>query len=168
MRVMDLDHEVGDRKLQLMRPQSSGVIARSKPMTHTEEEKDVRRLADDERAALEERWRKRGMLDAFAVKECHHRWHGATLIWLARHIDIALASLFEREADEFTAPLNCGPIVQFIPHDVQRSAACRSISSPGFSQLRSIKARRLLVDKGESQRLAYTSGFASRSFSPFS
>src|SRR5262252_5199184 len=125
---MDLDHEIRDGKLELVRPQPSGIIARCEPVTHAEEEKDVCGLADEERATFEERRRERRMPDALAIEERHHRWHAATLIRLARYIDIALAGLFERKADKFAAPLNCRPIVQLISHDDQRSAACWSIS----------------------------------------
>jgi hypothetical protein len=41
-------------------------------MTHAEEEKDVRRLADDELAALEEWRREWRMLDTLAVEKSHH------------------------------------------------------------------------------------------------
>src|SRR5260370_30006941 len=70
--IMDLDHEVGDRELQLVCPQTPGIAARRKPMTHAKEEKDICRLPDDELPALEERrggWR---TPDAPALKHPPH------------------------------------------------------------------------------------------------
>ncbi len=67
--VVDLDDEVGDRELQLVRPQPHGLVARREPMARAEKEQDVRGLADDELAALEERRRERRMLDALAVEK---------------------------------------------------------------------------------------------------
>jgi|SRR5580704_3814725 len=137
MCVVDFDHEVGDRKLQLMRPKSPGLVARRKPMTRTEEEKDVRGLADDELAVLEEWRREWRMLHALAIKKSHDRRHAAALVRRARHIDIARANFFKRKANEFAAPLNCGPIVQLIRHGDQPSAARWSIPQAPLPALRS-------------------------------
>jgi hypothetical protein len=57
MRIVNFDHQVGDRKLQLMRPEFSGLVLRRQPMPLAEEEQDVRDLSDDAVAGLEERRR---------------------------------------------------------------------------------------------------------------
>src|ERR1700674_27558 len=123
MCVVDFDHEVGDPKLQLMRPKPPGLVARRKPMTRAEQEKDIRRLADDELAVLEKRRREWRMLHALAIEKSHNRRHAAALVRLARHIDIARANFFERQANEFPAPLTAArwPIPQ-VPLPVLRSS----------------------------------------------
>src|SRR5215468_3492254 len=88
-------------------------------MTHAEEQQNVRRLANDELAALEEWRREWRMVDALAIKHSHHRGHTAASIRLARDINVAFAKLFEHQADELSASLNGGPIVQLIPHGGQ-------------------------------------------------
>ncbi len=109
--IVNLDQQVGDRKLQLMRPQSSGITARRKAVTHAEEEKDIRRLANEELAAPEERRREWRMLDALAVEKRHHRRHAAALGRLARHIDVWRAHLLERDTHKFATPLDFRPVV---------------------------------------------------------
>src|SRR5262249_46415052 len=104
-----------DRELQLVGPQPHGFVAGREPVACAEKEKDVRGLADDELAALEERRRERRMLDAFAVEKGHHCGHAAPA-WLACHVDIARGALLERQADKLTAPLYRGPVVQFVAH----------------------------------------------------
>src|SRR5215211_3998951 len=59
MRVVDLDHEVGDGELQLMRPQPSRFVAWRQPKPRAEIKQDIGGLGDDELAGLEEWWRER-------------------------------------------------------------------------------------------------------------
>src|ERR1700730_19008005 len=87
-------------------------------MTRAEKEKDVRGLADDELAALEEGGRERWMLDALTVEKGHH-CRDAAPAGLARHVDIVRAALLERKANKLAAPLYCGPVVQFVAHSSQ-------------------------------------------------
>ena len=72
MGIVDLDHEVGDGELELMDPQPPRLGARRKGMAGAEKQQNVRRLADHELPAFEERRRERRMLDARAVKQAHH------------------------------------------------------------------------------------------------
>src|SRR5262245_2051063 len=104
MGVVDLDHEVGDGKLQLMGPQASGLVAGNKPKPWAEVEQDVRGLGDDELAGLEERRRERGTLRARVVEQLLHRGYAA-FAGTARHVDVVGARLFQRQADELAATL---------------------------------------------------------------
>src|SRR5205807_462986 len=132
MGVVALDHEVSDRKLQLVGPQPPRFAPRRKSMTHSEEQQDVRGLADNELAGLEKRRRKRRMLDPVAVEESHHRWHAAAPARLARQIDIVRAGLFQRQAHEFTATLDRRPIIELVAHE-NLQAASSGIPMSGMS-----------------------------------
>ena len=46
--ILNLDHEIRDRKLQLVRPESAGFVARGEFQARAEIEQDIRRLGDDE------------------------------------------------------------------------------------------------------------------------
>jgi hypothetical protein len=133
MRVMGLDHEVRDRELQLMGPQPHRLVARRKPLACAEVEQDVGGLADHELAALEERRRERRMLDAPAVEQLHHRGHAGSTR-LARDVDVIGAALFEREAHEFAASLDRGPVVKLIAHHVSLRAGGAYILSYSTKQ----------------------------------
>jgi hypothetical protein len=109
--IVNLNDEVGDGELQLMRPQAPAIAARRKPVTHAQKKQDICRLPDDELAAFEERRREWRMLDARAVKQRHHRRHAAASARPARDIDVSLSKLFKREADELAASLDGGPVV---------------------------------------------------------
>src|SRR5258708_22668009 len=64
------------------------------------------------------------MLDALAVKHSHHRRHAAAFARLARHVDVALSKLFQRNAAELAASLDGRPIIQLIWHgDAPRRVA---------------------------------------------
>jgi hypothetical protein len=116
MRIVNLDNEVGDGELELMDPQPPGLGARRKGVAGAEKQQNVRRLADRELAAFEERRRERRMLDARAVKETASSPPAAGARQ-PRHIEVICPGLFEREAHEFAAPLNAGPVVKLIAHD---------------------------------------------------
>ena len=55
MGVVDLDHEIGDGELQLVRPQPPRLVARRQVQLRPEIEQNVRGLRDDELAGLEDR-----------------------------------------------------------------------------------------------------------------
>jgi len=101
--------------------------------TLTKEWEDVRGLADDELASLEERRRVRRMRGTLAFEQPLHRGH-AGLARLTRHIDIVCAGLFQREADKFAAALDGRPVVELVAHQAvlrrgkMRSAFSRSIA----------------------------------------
>src|SRR5712691_2880259 len=140
MGVVDVGDEIGDGELQLMRPQRAGFVARRKPKTRAEVEQDIRGLADDEPAGLQERRRIGRMRDAPAVEELHHRRYAA-LASPARHVDVVGARLLQREADEFAAALDGRPVIELVAHGdapsvadltflpASRQVLCRNVKS---------------------------------------
>ena len=77
MGVVNLNYEIGDRELQLVRPEPSRLVAGREFQTRPEIEQNIRGLGDDELAGFEERRRKGRTRDALAVEELHHRRHAA-------------------------------------------------------------------------------------------
>ena len=77
MRVVDFDHEIADRELQLVRPQLAGLIARRERQPGAEIEQDVRGLRDHQLAGLEEGRRERRMPARLPSMSRHHRGHAA-------------------------------------------------------------------------------------------
>ena len=112
MRVVDFHHQVGDGELQLMRPQPPGLVLRREAEPRPEIEQDVRGLRDDVLAGFQDRRRERRMLFALALHEGDVRLAAA----LARDVDIVGAGLLQREADEFAAPLDGRPVIEFVAH----------------------------------------------------
>src|SRR5262245_25994749 len=115
MGVVDQHHEVGDGELQLMHPQSSGLVAGREVKPAAEVEEDVGGLADDELAGLEERRRKRWTRAASTLDEFHHGGNAA-LAAPARHVDIVGARLLQRQADELAAALDRRPVIELVAH----------------------------------------------------
>ena len=68
MGVVNAHDEIGDRELQLMRPQPPHFVARREFVARTEEEQDFRGLRDDELAGFEEWRRVRRMRDALPAR----------------------------------------------------------------------------------------------------
>ena len=105
VRVVDLDDEIGDGELELMRPKPSRLVARRQIQARAEIEQDIRGLRDDELAGFEERRRKRRPRAALVVDDFHHRRH-AGFAFAARDIDIVGAGFFQRQPDELAASLD--------------------------------------------------------------
>src|SRR3954454_12013835 len=114
MRVVDFDDEVRDGELQLMHPQPLGLVLRREPEPRAEPVEDQRGLRDDRFAGFQDRRREWRMLLAPAL----HEGDVALSAALARDVDIVGARLFEREANELTAPLNGRPVIKLVTHDV--------------------------------------------------
>jgi hypothetical protein len=60
MRVVDFVDEIGDRQLQLMRPQPAGLGGRRQPMLSAEVKEDIGGLPDQQPASFQKRrgeWR---------------------------------------------------------------------------------------------------------------
>src|SRR5262245_28968994 len=110
--VVNLLDEVRDGELQLMGPQPPRLVLGREAMARTEIEQDVRGLADQEPASLEERRRERRVFLALAVEQRHDR----TISALAPNVEVIGARLLEREPDVFAAPLNLGPVIELIAH----------------------------------------------------
>src|SRR6202050_302456 len=115
MGVVDIHDEVGNGELQLMRPQLSGLVARREIQPLPEIEQNIRSLRDDELAGFEKRRRVRRPRAALVLEYLHHRRHAAPAR-PARDIDVIGAGLFEREADEFAAALDAGPVIKLVAH----------------------------------------------------
>src|SRR4029077_12432742 len=113
--AVDMGDEVGDGELQLMRPQSSRLVARCQIEPRTEIEQNIRGLGNDDLAGFEKRRRVRRPRAASVLEQFHHRRHAA-LARMARDIDIIGSGLFEREADELPAALYARPVVKFVAH----------------------------------------------------
>jgi hypothetical protein len=117
MGVVDLDEEVGHGQLQLVGPQPPCRIARGQAQPPTEEEKDVRRLSDDLPAGAQERRRERRAFEVLVVQDPGHRRHAAAAgLGLQGHVDVVGRGFLERQADEFAAPLDAGPVVELVAH----------------------------------------------------
>ena len=114
--VVGLDHEVGDGELELIDPQPLFLLTWSQVLACAQKEKNIGGLADEELAAFEERRREWRMRDAPAVEQRQHRRH-AVLAGPARDVDIIGAGCFERQAHEFAAPLDVGPVIELIAHE---------------------------------------------------
>ena len=104
MAVVDMHDEIGDGELQLMRPQSSRLVARREVQARAEVKQDIRGLRDDDLAGLEKRRRIGRPRAALVLEQFHHRRHAAPPR-PARDVDVIGAGLFERQADEFAAAL---------------------------------------------------------------
>src|SRR5215475_10761509 len=114
MRIVDLRQEICDGKLELVRPQPTGLVARAQGEARTEPQQDVGALRNDEVAGLEERRRKRRTLGAAIIDDLHHG--GDAALALPRHVDVVDPALLEREAHEFAAALDGRPIVELVAH----------------------------------------------------
>jgi hypothetical protein len=68
---------------------------------------DVGGLPDQQVTRLQHRRRERGMFIPLAIQRGHHLRHAAAL---PRHVHVRHASLLQRQPDEFTAPLQAGPV----------------------------------------------------------
>ena len=112
MGVMRFDDQVGERELELMRPQSPRLGLGREVVAFAEEQQDVRGLRDKALAGLEE-WRRKGRICDVALEQCEHARFafGGT-----GDIDVTCASLFEREPHKFAASLNRSPVIELVAH----------------------------------------------------
>ena len=84
----------------------------ARPQAFAEIEQDVGGLADDHLAVAQEGRGEGGGGDVHIVPQAHQRPRAV----VARHVYIVGAGFLQRQADEFAAPLDTGPIVEFIDH----------------------------------------------------
>src|SRR4051794_41972847 len=71
MGVVRLVHKIGDRQLQLMRPQPARFVPRCEAVVSAEVEQDVGGLSDDQFPRLQERRRKRRGARSRAAQQAH-------------------------------------------------------------------------------------------------
>ena len=118
MGVVDLVDEIGDRQLQLVRPQPAGLGRRRQAVLRAEIQQDVGGLADQHVAAFRKGGAKGGRLDLLAASSAHHLGFAARL---AGDIDVIGAGLLQRQTHKLAAPLDRRP-----------SSRARTASSPAI------------------------------------
>ena len=117
MGVKDLQVEIQDGELQLMRPQPAQLIRRREAQSAAQVQQDIRRLRDELRADLEDRRRKGRPLDVSGFEYLQNGGHApAFRLWQHGHIDVPGAAFLQRKAYEFTASLNAGPVIKLVHH----------------------------------------------------
>ena len=113
MSVVRFVDEVGQRELELVRPQAPCFVLRREVVVLAEKQQDIRGLTDQALAGLQERWRERRIRESFLVQQLKH----AVLAALgASDVDVAHAGFFERESHKFAASLNRSPVVELVAH----------------------------------------------------
>src|SRR5882724_2316056 len=120
MGVVNLLDKVRDRELQLMRPESARLVLGREAMARAEIEEDVRGLADQEPASLQEWRRERRIFLALAFEQRHDRIVAA----LPPDVHVIGPCLLEREPDVFAASLDLRPVVELIAHDGSPCQRC--------------------------------------------
>src|SRR5438094_7707227 len=113
VRVVYFDQPVADRELLLVQPEPRRVALRREPQARREPVQDHRRLRNDQLSRAQERRREWPILDRAAFHEVHH---GSHAFRPPRDVDIVRARILEREADEFAAALDRGPVVELVSH----------------------------------------------------
>src|SRR4051812_46487723 len=137
MGVMDLDHEIGDRELQLMHPELRGRSLRHKAMAATQIEQDVGDLREHELAGSEE-WRRKRWRAGLRLQQFRHRSHATRL---ASDVAIGSPDLFQSQPDVFAAALDGGPVVKLVTHETVLAIRRRSYD-PSLSIPRQNKKKR--------------------------
>ena len=102
----DLVHEIGDRQLQLMRPEPAGFGGRGEVVTRPEIEEDIGGLADQQLPRSQKRRGEGRMLDLLAVEQAQHRTLATRF---PGDIDIVGPGLLQRQANKLATPLNRRP-----------------------------------------------------------
>src|SRR6185436_1607817 len=133
MGVVNLFDKVRDRELQLMRPQPARLVLGREAMTRAEIEEDVRGLADQEPASLQERRREWRMFLALAFEQRHDRSVAA----LPPDVHVIGARLLEREPDVFAASLDFRPVVELIAHG---GSPCRGTATEGRRRMPTVRS----------------------------
>ena len=112
MGVVDLDHKVNERELQMLRLPPR-VPVRGEPVPLAEVCADGCSLADVQVTVLQDRRRKGRRADIVALEKLHERAHAATfVVGEPRDVHVLSNRVFEHEAHELAAPLDSGPVVQ--------------------------------------------------------
>jgi hypothetical protein len=141
VRVVNLDNQIGDGELELVRPKPSFFVAGRQIQARAEIEQDIRRLRDDELAGFEERRRKRRPRAALVVDDFHHRRH-AGFAFAARDIDVICAGFFQRQPNKLAASLDGRMVVKLVAHTLG-SERFQKVSSRPRWQSGIVKKRNL-------------------------
>src|SRR5579864_89301 len=113
MRVVNLVDEIGNGKLDLVRPKPAGFARRRKTKPRAEKQENIRGLADHLAPSLQKGRRVGWLRDARAFEQLHHLVHAALA---ARDIDVIGRTLLQRQADEFATPRRRRPVVKLVTH----------------------------------------------------
>ena len=122
--VKGLEVEIEDGELQLMGPKPSRLIRRREFQALAEEEKNVRRLRDQPLPHLQDRRCEGRSRDAAGGEDLENRWHAPGLRQ-DRHVVVVRTGFLECQADELTASLDAGPVIELVGH---QRAVCASRS----------------------------------------
>jgi hypothetical protein len=117
MRIVDFDHEIRNRELQFVDPQTRCHVLRNEPMTRTQELQDVGRLPDDQPPGLEKRRSEGRSPRMTAIQETHQGRHSGSPSGFTRHIPISCARLLQGQSHVLAATLNRRPVIEFVIHD---------------------------------------------------
>jgi hypothetical protein len=129
MRVVGLSDEIGDGELNLMDPKPLCFVSRSEVVTVAEIKQDGGGLANQDISIPQERRRKRRIGDVVSLQKSHEGLLAAACInRVTGYVDVVRACLFQCQPDELAAPLNAGPVVEFIGHAQTPCAAADSVS----------------------------------------
>jgi hypothetical protein len=113
MAVVNLGDKIRNRQLQLMRPQSAGLLFRREAQARTEKNQNVCGLSDDQLTGFQKRRRERWSLYRWAFHNARHRRHPTGL---AGDFYVVRSGVFQSEPNEFSASLYARPIIQFVAH----------------------------------------------------
>jgi hypothetical protein len=120
---MHLLHQIGDRELQLVRPQLPVFGLRREAVPPAEVEQNVRGLRDDELPSLEE-WRSERRI--LLARTGHHCEQPLLAASLARDIDKVRTDILQRQPDEFTPALDVRPVIELVAHGPSLPVFCTS------------------------------------------
>src|SRR5690349_10109085 len=133
MGIVNLFDKVRDRELKLMRPEASRLILGREAMTRPQIEEDVRSLADQEPASLQERRSKWPIFFALAFEQRHDR----TVASLPPDVAVIGTRRLEREPDVLAASLDLGPIVELISHG---GSPCHRTAAEGRRRMPTVRS----------------------------
>lgn len=124
--LVNLRHQVGDGQLKLVDPIAARVLLRSQTMALAKKKQNVSGLADEKPPCLEEGRCERAVPGQPLFHQPDHR----RLVVGARDVVVVEPRLLERQADEFAAALNGGPIVELVAHAQASARTLQQPSSP--------------------------------------
>ena len=127
VRVVRLGHRIGDGELQLVRPERVGLADARKAEPRAQVQQDRRGLPHDDVPVDKERRREGGTRRIGRTQLAHERrLAAAPRFRLARNVDVFGTGRLEREAHEFSAALDGGPVVKLIRHRAMVAAGRRA------------------------------------------
>ena len=115
--VVDFLNQICKGQLELVCPQSSRFVLRCEAVARPEKRENIRGLSDQKITSPQERRSERRAFDGVAVENPHERWNaGALFFRLSRNVRVFRTGLLKGQPHELSAPLDGGPVVEFILH----------------------------------------------------